>query len=217
MNNMSPTSLPLPSAPPGRGPHAFIPPAIAVLLGPPPVCHGESRDDFEQSFRCLAEAMKPRDALDWLIIKDIADANWEAQRMQRYIAALVKEGVPSAARRTLGQAVARVGNRLQIRGEITPEERDIELRATLARLNFPKDSREFRKTLKSFGFTEADLAAHAYADHLSIIAKLEANKARCDDKKARLLRDYERRQIVHGRQGARGAGDITDLPANAVT
>jgi hypothetical protein len=196
---------------------AAVPAAFQVLLGAPPVVHGESAEDYTLSLLSLAEALAPRDAADWLILKDIADANWEAQRMQRYIAAIVREGVPRAARCTLGQALARVSDEDQIAGETTAPERDVELKATMARLNIGNGPRDFRKKLKRFNVTETDVAAQSYASQIEIIAQLESNMARCDDKKTRLLRDYERRQTVCGRTLRHGRQDITDLPDSSVT
>jgi hypothetical protein len=55
----------------------------AVSLGPPPLIEGEDAPAYYQLRDRIAAAVKPRDILEEIWVRDIADLSWEVLRLRR--------------------------------------------------------------------------------------------------------------------------------------
>lgn len=64
--------------------------SIAELLGPPAVLPGEDMAKFEGLQACVLGAIKPRDAIQEILARDIVDHTWEIARGRRLKAALLR-------------------------------------------------------------------------------------------------------------------------------
>jgi len=62
---------------------------IRALFDRPPLVHGESHEQYNAMVSELAVAISPRDFLEWLFLKDIADIEWEILRLRRYLSGLL--------------------------------------------------------------------------------------------------------------------------------
>jgi hypothetical protein len=63
--------------------------SIADLLGPPPVILGEDARKFEELHTRITAAMKPREAIEEIWVRDVADLTWEVLRLRRLKASLL--------------------------------------------------------------------------------------------------------------------------------
>jgi hypothetical protein len=63
---------------------ACIPAGIQALFGKPPLLRSEDPKLYWQLINHLIQAIKPKDVIDWLWMKDIADYGWEVFRLQRF-------------------------------------------------------------------------------------------------------------------------------------
>lgn len=53
---------------------------VLQLLGPSPVVHGEDRERYDALLAAVAKIVKPADILDWMLVRDIIDNQWELLR-----------------------------------------------------------------------------------------------------------------------------------------
>ena len=63
--------------------------SIADLLGPPPVILGEDARKFEELHARITAAVKPREAIEEIWVRDVADLTWEVLRLRRLKASLL--------------------------------------------------------------------------------------------------------------------------------
>jgi hypothetical protein len=59
---------------------AVIPPEIRELLGPAPLLRGEDPARYAGILAQLAAAVRPRDFVEWIWVRDLVDLGWEAAR-----------------------------------------------------------------------------------------------------------------------------------------
>ena len=52
-------------------------PEVQALFGPPPLIPGEDARAYETLLLAVAQAVEPKDVIEWLYVKDVADFTWE--------------------------------------------------------------------------------------------------------------------------------------------
>ncbi len=67
-----------------------IPGDILSLFGDPPVLSTEDRKIYSDLFCRVAQAVKPKNMIEWIWIKDIVDLSWDIRRLRRYKAQLIE-------------------------------------------------------------------------------------------------------------------------------
>ncbi len=67
-----------------------IPEDILSLFGDPPVLSTENRKIYSDLLCRVAQAVKPKNMIEWMLIKDIVDLSWEIQRLRRYKSQLIE-------------------------------------------------------------------------------------------------------------------------------
>jgi hypothetical protein len=77
------------------------------LLGPAPIIDGESVSDYEEFYASIRASIKPKDSIDEIFVRDTVDLAWEAARLRRMKAKLVKarmaRGIETILRPIYGQ------------------------------------------------------------------------------------------------------------------
>jgi len=73
-----------------------LPAKIRALLGKPPLLANEDPSDYDALLNELAREVKPKDIIEWLWVKDVADLTWEIMRLRRIEAAYVNGQFTSA-------------------------------------------------------------------------------------------------------------------------
>lgn len=67
-----------------------VPPALAFLVNDPPLVGYEKREDYEKLFSAVVDALKPSDAVVWLLARDFADLTWEILRERTLKVQIIK-------------------------------------------------------------------------------------------------------------------------------
>ena len=66
------------------------PAALAKFFDDPPLLPSESEDTNDHLFSATVYAADPKDAIEWLFIRDIADLSWEIRRERAVKAQVIK-------------------------------------------------------------------------------------------------------------------------------
>jgi hypothetical protein len=66
------------------------PKELEQFLDDPPLVGTERREDCENFFSVIAMAVKPVDAIDWLLLYDVVYLSWEIRRERRIKAEIIK-------------------------------------------------------------------------------------------------------------------------------
>jgi hypothetical protein len=66
-----------------------VPSEIAVLFKKPPVLISENPSEYEAVFASLVNAIRPNNAFEWLLFKDLVDLSWEIRRSGSCKAAII--------------------------------------------------------------------------------------------------------------------------------
>ena len=66
------------------------PKELEQFLDDPPLVGTERREDYENFFSMIAMAVKPVDAIAWLMVIDVAYLSWEIRRERRIKAEIIK-------------------------------------------------------------------------------------------------------------------------------
>ena len=66
------------------------PKALERFFDDPPLVGLERRSDYDSFFSTIATAEMPTDAIDWLLLKDLADLAWEIRRERRMKVEIIK-------------------------------------------------------------------------------------------------------------------------------
>ena len=89
--------------------YLVLPPEIEALFGPPPLIPGEDGEAYESLLLAVAQALKPKDTVEWLDVKDVADFTWEGQRLKRLQTQLLSKETRSCLRDHLQSAFRATG------------------------------------------------------------------------------------------------------------
>jgi hypothetical protein len=73
-----------------------IPPDIRAVFGDPPIMVGEDPADYQQLVALVIADVKPQALLEWLLTKDIVDAEWEILRLRGLKVGMLQAFVPQA-------------------------------------------------------------------------------------------------------------------------
>jgi hypothetical protein len=65
------------------------PKELAALFNDPPLVGNERREDYENLFLAIARAVKPADAIEWIMSRHVADLSWEIGRERRVKAEII--------------------------------------------------------------------------------------------------------------------------------
>ena len=76
------------------------PKELEQFLDDPPLVGTERREDYENFFSVIAMAVKPVDAIEWLLVVDVAYLSWEIRRERRIKAEIIKLRQKEASRRS---------------------------------------------------------------------------------------------------------------------
>lgn len=74
------------------------PKALEKFFENPPLVGNETREDYDKSLAAIAMAIKPADAILWLLIKDVLDLSWEIMRERGIKIAIIKRKQKEAER-----------------------------------------------------------------------------------------------------------------------
>jgi hypothetical protein len=73
-----------------------IPPDIRAVFGEPPIMVGEDPADYQQLFALVVAEVKPQAVQEWVLTRDIVDAEWEILRLRGLKVGMLQAFVPQA-------------------------------------------------------------------------------------------------------------------------
>ena len=159
-----------------------LPEYIRELLGPAPLLRWESPERYERVLAFMAQAVDPKDWIEWVWTKDLVDLGWEAARARRAQAIAVGLAYDKALAHLMGAPRdSLIGARHQAR---------------IARLSCgdPEELRAFRETLDGRGLTREAVGDTACLLAMDDTERLGEIIARCDARRDAVLRDMDRRR-----------------------
>jgi hypothetical protein len=68
-----------------------MPPDVKAAFGEPPLLSTEDANIYWAMLDHFAEAVDPKNAIEWIWVKDIADLSWEIARLRRYRAMAIED------------------------------------------------------------------------------------------------------------------------------
>jgi hypothetical protein len=79
-------------------PFRSLPADIQALFGDPPLLSTEDPARYRDMLDRFAECIAPRNIIEWLWVKDVADLSWEILRLRRYRTLMIERRRESDAR-----------------------------------------------------------------------------------------------------------------------
>jgi hypothetical protein len=177
-------------------PSPVIPREVRAILGRPALIPGEDPAAYERLLAEVSIAARPADTIEWLLIEDVVNLVWEAQRLRRTKAGLL----------TLGQRDSLAGLLTQIVG--------FERAHALAQRCLAGDQdalRDAEELLREAGLDDDAMTARAFARHLDVMVQLGRMLDLANRRRDAVLRELERRRDSFARR-LRSA-TIADLDA----
>jgi hypothetical protein len=86
----------------------IVPAEIWELLGPPPVLSTEDTNKYEKALLGFAQCVRPKDFIEWMWVRDLADERLEIQRQRVFKIRLVEEAHKAKLTRTTAVTEARL-------------------------------------------------------------------------------------------------------------
>lgn len=169
--------------------------ALLRVFGSPPIVHGELPDDFNALFEGVRAAVRPRDVIEELLVRDFVEQDWEARRLCRiktqYLNAFASRGV----RRALES--------LSIDSELCDS-----MAWSYVRGHRVKST---NRTLGVKDGREAPIAAFTFVDRLDVINAIDSFLARIESRRDNTLLMIERRRSELARRLRTTAADVIDV------
>jgi hypothetical protein len=190
-------------------PQATPPIELAKFFTDPPLAGMENREDFYRFFSAIAAAIKPPDAIAWLLTWDVVCLSWEIKRERAVKADIIKSAQLRAAARFLG-LIEDIGEKFG----------DLEEGYESLGQNFKEirrfTSEDFAKLVDN-GYTPSDILAEAYIVGAADINAIDRRIASYETRRMAVMREVEHYNEKYARKLDTASGDIaeaefTDLP-----
>jgi hypothetical protein len=178
---------------------------VRELLGPVWIIEGEDPERYEQLLVRVADAVRPIDFIDWLLVKDIVALTWEIQRSRRRRETAIRMGRLKALEQILDQIVPSVEPSVRF-----AREREIEKLATNWLNGASGATKQVAEMLHTSGFSLADVDAHAMTVMGVELERIDLQVERHESRRDSLLRQIERRREGWAKLVQRAAEDVID-------
>lgn len=165
----------------------LVPPEIRYLFGGPSLLPGEDSEHYNRLFSAFATAVDPKDLVEWMWTRDIADCTWEIERIHRWKTAIVHAGSTKVRLELFNQVLEPTASPLEI------SKKAAEANAQYASGD-PTVVASMRGIMRQQGYDDDSITAEAFARKIDIFEVIEKMVARAFDRRDQLLRDIERRR-----------------------
>lgn len=152
---------------------------LRALLGPAPLLEGEDRSAYDALHDRIIAAVRPEDALDEILTRDIVDLTWEILRLRRIKVAVMEAAADEAVDRALEPAGMHF---------------DLELfgAPVRAKRRDPRSVRERNLKLEQAGFDREIIAAQAFAAKLVTLERIDRLIMQAEARRNVALREIDR-------------------------
>lgn len=170
---------------------------LEAIFGAPPVLQGEDELAYLDLASRIRAAMQPRDVIEEIYARDVADLQWDISRDRRAIATLQSTATRRAALRLIWSANADLANRLDRDARVS----DTKVFAELDRL----------------GLSYAQAHAEGFAQCLDQVERISALMIKRENRRDAIIREFDRRRHLARTPDAlaRGCETVRALPRPA--
>ena len=179
---------------PASSPTSLVPPEMDAIFSRKPLLPNEDETAYDAALGQLIVGLNPRDAVEYLFVKDIADAAWEIQRTWTLESDAVLAAVPETVLALVKQVE---GTPVLV---LLHEENDTNrtILATVRQALYGRGGqRRFQKLLAHHGIPAAAVQTAAYQRAFAFIEKLHAIRVAAERRKEKALRQFEQRRMIH--------------------
>jgi hypothetical protein len=157
---------------------------VRGLLGRPPVLISEDPSAYETMFANMAAAVMPKDAMEWLLMKDCVDLTWEIRRIR-----LAKAGIVDVTRK---EALKSILESILDNYERTGRDRssEAEIKA-YGWYNDPSVRETLLEHLAKHGLDEEAITAQAFALRARELEKLDNMLASAERRRCGMLHEIK--------------------------
>jgi hypothetical protein len=159
-----------------------LPEHVRELLGPAPLLGWESPERYERVLAAMAQAVNPKDWIEWVWTKDLVDLGWEAARAR----GAQTTAIGLASKKALAHLMG--GRRDSVIGE--PQQ----IRIARLASGDQGELRAFRDELKGLGLSREAVGDTAYLLAIDDLEPLGVIIARCETRRDAVLREMDRRR-----------------------
>jgi hypothetical protein len=187
----------------------LLPKRIAEILGERPTLPFESNDDFDALLAEFIAALDPKEFMDWISVKEIADAQWDILRMRGWRRAAIEKGLPDATLRLMTPELSQAVHD----DDADPKEEATYILRCAAR-GSAAHQKFFNSIVDKAGVTHHMLNVVAYGMALPTINAIDEAVAKAERRRDEILRDMgKRRQMLPAmRRGSGGpSGPVVDV------
>jgi len=181
-----------PAAPEARSLSPVIPEDIRSFLGDPPLTPHEDPAVYQDLLSRMAQAVTPKDAIEWVWIRDVCDLVWEARRLRLAKAEIL--------RLSMAEAYERLQQSLDTDEieQLLPRHMRDDMRTPVHQwlAGDAGSRRVIEQDLARFGHSLATLEAQAHLMKLDTLERLDRLITVYDHRRDAILRDLERRRAV---------------------
>ena len=173
-----------------------IPDNIRAFLGDPPLTPFEDATAYDDLLARIATAVAPKDAIEWIWVRDVCDLVWESRRIRQAKAEIVKLTAASMLEKMVLSPGARISRSLlpeELEDDLHREEKQ---RITQWRAGDATARAEVDDLLNARGHTLASVEAQAHLLKLDEIERLDRLITLYDSRRDAILRDLDRRRAA---------------------
>lgn len=174
----------------------LIPERIAKLLGEPPILPFEKASDFEALHAEFVVQHNPKDIVDHISVRDLAETRWEVMRLRCMRRAAIENGLPAAAAQLVPRQLFKAAGKEPI-GSTSDAER---IAKGIVR-KAARGSDHHQKCLLSVigvgGVTKDMLTVVAYARDLRTISAIDEAISVEQHRFDQILRNLENRRKIN--------------------
>jgi len=191
---------------PQRGDLQLGPAALGSLFAKRPLVLGEDGDAYDHLLTKITAALTPADIIEALWVKDVTDLTWEAQRLRRLKAEMLRQAGQDAL-----EALLRT---IPGSGVIDGVQYNLSNLAACYTAGLDEAVMAVEGHLRQQGLDADTLMARALATRLEELERIERLIAGTEARRNRVLGELERRRDARARQVRRVADDLDLVPAN---
>jgi hypothetical protein len=170
---------------------AIVPEEVRFLFEPRPLLRGENPRHYDLLVACTVATIKPRDFVEWWLVKDLVDYEWEIRRLRLLKARIVDLNTHRAGTELLTRV-------------FSPEETSITQRRERAHdamsgylAGGDEDANaEVEGALECLGVSDEALVTASVRYSLNSIEQIEALQTAAESRRSAVLQEIERRRFA---------------------
>ena len=193
--------------------HLAVPRSISFMFAPAPILEGEDSKAYGELLAGVSSAVKPRDMIEEMWVRDIVDFTWEIFRNRGYKLAALKAEIPKALEEVLAPFV---NGRWRFGAmDVYDADGALEPRPSMELVNGwirqdPSAIKQVNEVLSEGNLTMKDVEARAATLAIGTIERFERRMSGMEASRNGLLREIERRRDVFAQRLRRATRDAEE-------